>query len=113
MRNQGLPVYGLSNDVAEWSLRRRQHFNIEHYFQGWVVSGESGLYKPDPRIYQLLLDKLPCAAHEALFVDDSLRNLEAAAALGLQTAHFSDGPPEAEHAVTSFADLESLVCRLL
>jgi FMN phosphatase YigB (HAD superfamily) len=112
MRVALLPLFGLSNDVPEWSLSRRNHFGIEPYFESWVVSGAERVIKPDPRIYQILIDRLPCAPAETLFVDDSPRNLEGAAVLGLQTAHFSEAPVDGHHAVASFEELAALVRRL-
>jgi len=53
-----------------------------------IYSGEVGLAKPDPRIYQLALERLPAAAPEAVFVDDFIENIRAAQALGMQAVHF-------------------------
>jgi len=60
-----------------------------------VISCEVGLSKPDPRIYQLCLDRLGLAAPATLFVDDRADNVEAAARVGLQTLHF-EGPDALE-----------------
>ena len=109
MRDARIPVFGLSNDVAEWSLHHRQCFGIEGYFESWVVSGEVALYKPDSRIYQLVIDRLPCEPSEALFVDDSPRNLDAAAKLGLQTVRFRSERPADGLAVASFEELQAFV----
>ena len=38
--------------------------------------------KPDPRIYQALLDKYQLQAEECVFIDDRLENVQAAFALG-------------------------------
>lgn len=48
-----------------------------------------GIVKPDPAIYQACLDRLNVASRKALFVDDRLENVEAAAQLGWQTLHFT------------------------
>jgi len=40
-----------------------------------VISCEVGLSKPDPRIYQLCLDRLGLAAPATLFVDDRADNV--------------------------------------
>jgi epoxide hydrolase-like predicted phosphatase len=57
-----------------------------------VISAEVGLAKPDPAIYRLTLAQLGVAPDEALFIDDKLRNVEAAEALGIRSIHFRDAP---------------------
>src|SRR5512141_49359 len=49
-----------------------------------VYSAEVKLLKPDPRIYQIILDQLGLPANECLFVDDKTVNIEAARALGMK-----------------------------
>jgi len=41
------------------------------------------LAKPDPAIYQTLLDRYGLKAEECVFLDDTVRNVEAAQALGI------------------------------
>ncbi len=112
MRTAGIPLYGLSNDVAEWALTRRQAFGIAGYFQGWVISGEARLFKPDPAIYDLLLDLLPCLAGECLFVDDTAANVEAAKSAGLQAVRFDPTQEASAWSVPDFDALQRLVLSL-
>jgi len=58
-----------------------------------VISCEIGLTKPDPRIYQLCLDRLGLAARDTLFVDDRADNIEGAARIGLRTLHWAGADP--------------------
>jgi putative hydrolase of the HAD superfamily len=53
-------------------------------FDEIVISAEVGLVKPDPRIYALTLEALAVQPETAVFVDDSLENVEAARTLGLE-----------------------------
>ncbi len=46
--------------------------------------------KPDPRIYQLVCDRLEVGPEEAVFLDDIGRNLKAARALGMTTIKVDD-----------------------
>ena len=55
-----------------------------------VVSGAVGLVKPDPRIFELTAERAGLAPSELLFVDDSQRNIDAAAALGFGVHLFDD-----------------------
>jgi epoxide hydrolase-like predicted phosphatase len=53
-----------------------------------VISAEVKIAKPDPRIYHLALEQLEVKPAEAIFLDDFIENVEAAAALGLHSVHF-------------------------
>ncbi|MBA2771303.1 MAG: HAD-IA family hydrolase, partial [Sphingomonas sp.] len=55
-----------------------------------VVSGEVKLLKPDPAIFELSLRRFRLEPRGALFVDDRLINVEAAASMGVQ-AHLFTG----------------------
>jgi putative hydrolase of the HAD superfamily len=85
----------LSNSGPEVMARVREHWPLEARFDAVVISCEVGLSKPDPRIYQLCLDRLGLAAPATLFVDDRADNVEAAARVGLQTLQF-EGPDALE-----------------
>jgi 2-haloacid dehalogenase len=63
-------------------------FDFLHWFEGIVVSGDEKLIKPDPRIYQLLFEKFKIEPEESIFIDDSLKNVEAARELGMVSIHF-------------------------
>jgi putative hydrolase of the HAD superfamily len=78
----------LSNGVPEIISRVRAERSLEEWFDVVIVSCEVGCSKPDPAIYHICLERLGVPAREALFVDDRLENLEAAAAVGLGTFHF-------------------------
>lgn len=57
---------------------------IAELFDEVVLSCEVGCAKPDPRIYQLTLERLGVAPGQALFVDDVSDNVEAAESVGMQ-----------------------------
>lgn len=50
-------------------------------------SHEMGLRKPDPESYQAIIDEQGLDVSETLFIDDTLKNIEAARQIGLQTIH--------------------------
>jgi 2-haloacid dehalogenase len=54
-----------------------------------VISGRVGLVKPDPAIYNLLLDKIGKPPGECLFIDDSQANIQQAKQMGFVTIHFT------------------------
>lgn len=52
-------------------------------------SHEMGLRKPDLNSYQFILDEQQLNAGETLFIDDTIKNIEAAEKLGMQTIHLT------------------------
>lgn len=91
----------LSNSGPEVMARVRGRRPLEALFDAVIISCEVGLSKPDPRIYQLCLDRLGLPAPETLFVDDCADNIEGAERVGLRTLQF-EGPD-------TFARLRALV----
>ena len=79
----------LSNAYRQTPQALEQKFpHIFNLFDAMVISAEVGLAKPDPRIYQLMLERLDVRAEEAIFVDDFIENIAAAQAYGLAAVHF-------------------------
>lgn len=58
------------------------------WFEGIVVSGEEGLRKPHPEIYQRLLARYTVNPAHAVFIDDNTDNIKAAESLGFHAIHF-------------------------
>lgn len=90
LQKQGIRTYALTNFSAETFPLAVARFPFLSDFDGTVVSGHEGLIKPDPAIYQLLLDRYSIAPSHAVFIDDKLENVEAACRLGLRGVHFTD-----------------------
>jgi epoxide hydrolase-like predicted phosphatase len=63
-----------------------------------IFSSEVGLAKPDPRFYDLMLEKLGVAPAEAIFVDDFIENVQGAQAVGINAIQFRN-PSQARQAV--------------
>jgi len=55
-----------------------------------VFSSEEGILKPHPEIYRRALSRLKVRPQEALFLDDQLKNVEGARAIGMAGAHITD-----------------------
>lgn len=89
MKNHGYCVYYLSNipqDVLDL-LRQR---GVLDRFDGGVASCEVHINKPDPRIYQALLDKYQLKAEECVFIDDRLENVQTAFSMGFAGVQMKD-----------------------
>lgn len=86
-------LYALTNWSAETFPVAQARYAFLQWFEGILVSGKEKLKKPDPRIFQLLLDRYDIDAPRSLFIDDNLRNVEAARAVGISAIHFQ-GPDQ-------------------
>jgi len=73
-------------------LRKTMHdrWNMDVLFDDLIISAEVGLVKPDPRIFQLALERLGVQPEEAVFIDDMLVNVEAANQQGWAAIQFLD-----------------------
>ena len=89
-KNPSLKFYALTNWSAELFPIALERYDFLHWFDGRVVSGEEMTRKPFAIIYERLLNRYSVKAENALFIDDSLRNIEAAQRLGFQTIHFQN-----------------------
>lgn len=90
LKSQGITCYALSNWSAETFAKTRPRFKLFDLFDGLVISGEEKLIKPDPEIYRLICKRYGFNPADAVFIDDSLANIQAAAKLGFHTIHFQD-----------------------
>ncbi|HUC82248.1 MAG TPA: HAD family phosphatase [Flavisolibacter sp.] len=81
--------YALTNWSAELFPIALQKYDFLHWFDGRLVSGEEKMRKPFPEFYQLLLDRFSIKKEEAIFIDDNLRNAEAAQQFGIETIRFT------------------------
>jgi len=82
------PLYGLSNWSAETFPFARQKYDFFDLLDDFVISGEVGHIKPDPEIFEIMLEKIGKPAQECLFIDDSLTNIKQAQKMGFATIHF-------------------------
>jgi 2-haloacid dehalogenase len=81
-------LYALTNWNAclfEIALAR---YDFLDWFDARIVSGEEKIRKPDENFYKILEERYGVVPDEALFIDDNLRNINAAKKFGYQTIHF-------------------------
>lgn len=81
-------IYALTNWSAETFPVALDKFEFLQWFDGIVVSGTEMTRKPFPEFYQILLDRYSVAPSDAVFIDDNLRNVEAARGMGIASIHF-------------------------
>jgi HAD superfamily hydrolase (TIGR01509 family) len=80
----------LSNAWDDLRQTMHERWNMEVLFDDLVISAEVGIVKPDPRIYQLAVERLGVHPDECVFIDDMLINVEAAHQQGLTAIQFVD-----------------------
>ena len=79
----------LSNQIESWHSTLMTRWDLWALFDPIVTSYAEGVAKPDPEIYQRLLQKLDVPAEQCLFIDDIERNLLPAQQLGMKTILFT------------------------
>lgn len=85
----GVPLYALSNMPSELWPKLPPVFPHLKMFKDVVVSGDEKCVKPGREIFDIALTRMGNREPQSvLFIDDSLNNVEAAAALGFNTHHF-------------------------
>jgi 2-haloacid dehalogenase len=90
LKAAGQEIHALTNWSAQTFPIARERYEFLDWFQDIVVSGEEHLVKPDPRLYEVLLDRIGHDASNCIFIDDSLSNVEAAARLGFDAIRFEN-----------------------
>jgi 2-haloacid dehalogenase len=92
LRTRGVNLYALTNFSTEtWPLAR-ERFEFLSWFEDSVVSGEHGVVKPDPRIFDIAIRRFRLDPPRTVFIDDLAENVAAASASGLRTLHFTGAP---------------------
>ena len=77
-------VFGLTNWSMETFPEARQRFRILQLIDRYVVSGAERLVKPDPRLFQRLLDRYGLSADDCIFIDDNPDNVQSACHMGME-----------------------------
>ena len=78
----------LSNGGSREAMNRK--FRLNELVDLQVFDGEEGVAKPDARIYHQTLARLGVEPGEAVFVDDTESNVDAAHRLGIHAIHFKN-----------------------
>ena len=60
----------LSNGYADSQHAKIDHVDIEKYFDEVIVTGDYGIHKPDPRIFEIMAEKLGVKCEECMMVGD-------------------------------------------
>ena len=101
---------GVISDTWPSIERQLDYLGISRYFSFRTFSCFLGVFKPDVRMYRDALNKSGASAEEAVFIDDSVRNLEGAAALGILPILIAANPEaDVETFFLKIKDLRELI----
>jgi putative hydrolase of the HAD superfamily len=79
-REGGVKTGLISNS---WGHGRYDRSAFPEMFDGVVISGEVGLHKPEPEIFELGAEKVGLSPEQCVFVDDLRENCAGAEAVGM------------------------------
>lgn len=85
----GHKLYFLSNMPAPYARGLERHAFMR-CFDGGIFSGDHGLIKPQPEIFQKLENMYSLQGQQILFIDDHPANIAAAQLAAWQTLHLTD-----------------------
>ena len=91
LRSLGYKVCLLSNTnpyMMQWAMSSEFDGNghsVEYYFDHLYLSYQCKQMKPSAEIFKMMLQGQQSSAAETLFIDDGLKNIQAAQALGIHT----------------------------
>lgn len=113
LRREGFPVALLSNTnpfMMRWARSSAFDGNghgLDYYFNRLYLSYEMRMMKPSPEIFLAMIEGEQTTPDNILFIDDSARNCQAAAALGINTLNPENGG-DWRSEVFSYLGLEEL-----
>jgi putative hydrolase of the HAD superfamily len=90
LRDQGYKLGICTNNVREWEPLWRAKLPVDEIFSVVVDSAFVGSRKPEPRIYEITLQRLGVSAQAALLIDDIEVNCTGARDLGMRAVWFRD-----------------------
>ena len=101
---------GVISDTWPSIEQQLEYLGIARYFSFRTFSCYVGVFKPDRRMYLDALDKSGVSPDEAVFIDDSVHNLEGAADLGIQPILIAANPEaDVETSFLKINDLRELI----
>ncbi len=88
LKDRGYQVLYLSNYSQNTMEANREALDFLPFMDGGVFSFEIRSIKPEPKIYNSLLEKYTLDPYGCVFIDDMKENLETAEKFGMKTIQF-------------------------
>ena len=89
LKEKGYRLYILSNYSGDLFERTKEKMPFLPYMDGTLFSYTCHLTKPEPEIYQHLIQKFSLTPDRCVFLDDTKANVEAAEQAGIHGIHFT------------------------
>lgn len=106
LHNRGYKVYCLSNMSHKAVRECWDSMNFLGMLDGFILSCDVNVIKPDPKIYELLFEKCDLKPEECVFFDDLPKNVEGARKLGMNGVVF-ENVGQAENALAEMDNVEN------
>lgn len=90
LKAKGYGVYYLSNFSKKAEAECADSLTFIPYMDGGILSWREKMIKPDPQIYELLLERYSLNAEECVFLDDTEKNIKGAMDMGIHGIVFKD-----------------------
>jgi len=103
IRSRGMKTAIVSNMFEAWQPAVDRVFTYRDRFDTLLWSWEVGLRKPNPAIFELALERLGVAAHEAVYLDDFPAMAEGARAVGIDAIDVGDHDKAIAHLYEALA----------
>ena len=101
---------GIISDTWPSIEPQLEHIGVSQYLSFCTFSCYVSVFKPDKRIYLDALNKCGVPAEKTVFIDDAVRNLDGAAALGITPILIAANPAsDVETSYTKIRDLRELI----
>jgi len=101
LRQRGLPAYIFSNTNELAAEHIRRSFPFYANFDGYILSYQHGVMKPDARLYEVVERECGRRGAEILYLDDRPENVAAGAARGWQVI-VQESPEKSRAAIQKF-----------
>ncbi|MEI2666532.1 HAD family hydrolase [Rossellomorea sp. LJF3] len=106
---ENMKIAIITNGTIHRQKAKILNTGLHKYFDVILISEEVGLEKPDPRIFQLALNKLQVQPEDALFVGDNLeKDVKGPQGVGLKGIWFNPGGMENDSDIKPDEEIQSL-----
>ncbi len=89
LRNNGYKIGMLSNNSTKVNEKIKKD-GIDKFFDVILISEDIGYMKPDPKAFELFLEKLDVKSEELVFIDDTDINLSTVESIGFTPILFKN-----------------------
>lgn len=89
LKAKGYRILGLSNWARVTFNQVKEGFEFEKLLDGYIISGDVKMLKPDAEIYEELIRRFQIEPSESLFIDDNPANVEASGKAGIKAIRFT------------------------